>query len=502
MSGIANLDYRLKCCNIRNMFIVSTAIAINNTWNVILPNYGYDFIRINNLKDMDNIKQGQIVLVTLNQLSKYQKHIKKYIKKQSQKVALILDESDNISNPDSKRTKAVLNCFRKVRYKTLMTGTSTRNNIVEIYPQLEVLYNNSINMLSECYTIYELDKKENELRETHNEYYMKPIPAYKKGFKLFSESHLPAKITVFGVGQFTQDIYNADILKSLIDKTIITRTFEEVRGQKISEIIQETVKFNPYEKELYRKVIEEFYYMEDLFTSTGNLRKDSMLKILQQLITMIKVCTIPDTYKQYEGDIAASKTVKLLKMLRNWDNEYVAIGCRHIKVVQYYAWYIKKYFPERPLFVITGDKVSLNQRKEIVKQLRETKNGILLSTQQSLSSSVNIGFVDKVIIPELSWNDASMSQYYARFARFDSVLKDDQKKQIVFLTMENSIESNLLQLVMAKEKLNLFMKNQELDDDELYEKYGVDFNLLDMLLSKERDSEGKVRIKWGEQKIS
>jgi Cdc6-like AAA superfamily ATPase len=58
-------------------------------------------------------------------LCKYQKIIKKYIKKQSQKVMLLLDESDNISNPNSKRTKVVLDCFRTVKYKTLMTGTST-----------------------------------------------------------------------------------------------------------------------------------------------------------------------------------------------------------------------------------------------------------------------------------------------------------------------------------------------------------------------------------------
>ena len=125
------------------------------------------------------------------------------------------------------------------------------------------------------------------------------------------------------------------------------------------------------------------------------------------------------------------------------------------------------------------------------------KNGILISTQQSLSSSMNIGFVNKVIIPELSWNDSSMSQYYFRFIRYTST----EWKQVYFLTYENSIESNLLGLILAKEKLNLFMKNQELEDDELYEKYGVDFNLLDMLMTKEKDSEGKVRINWGKQSI-
>jgi hypothetical protein len=70
-----------------------------------------------------------------------------------------------------------------------------------------------------------------------------------------------------------------------------------------------------------------------------------------------------------------------------------------------------------------------------------------------------------------------------------------------FITYENSLESNLLGLLMAKEKLNLFMKNQEMEDNELYEEFGIDFNLIDMLLVREKDSEGKSFIKWGQQNI-
>jgi hypothetical protein len=236
--------------------------------------------------------------------------------------------------------------------------------------------------------------------------------------------------------------------------------------------------------------------MKYLFASTGNLRKDRMLEILNQLNLMLKVCAIPNSFKEYQSTQQPSKIKKMLSMLNNWNNERVAIGCRHIKTVMIYANAIRKQFPARPIFIITGDKVSLNRRKEIIKDLQKTTNGILISTQQSLSSSMNIGFVNKVLIPELSWNDASMSQYYFRFIRYTST----DWKQVYFLTYENSIESNLLSLILAKEKLNLFMKNQNLEDDELYEKYGVDFDLLDMLMIKEKTDDG-VRIKWGKQNI-
>ena len=59
-----------------------------------------------------------------------------------------------------------------------------------------------------------------------------------------------------------------------------------------------------------------------------------------------------------------------------------------------------------------------------------------------------------------------------------------------------------MQMVMAKEKLNLFMKGQNADLDEIYDKFGVDYDLLSLLMRREEDSEGKLHIRWGEQNIA
>lgn len=74
-------------------------------------------------------------------------------------------------------------------------------------------------------------------------------------------------------------------------------------------------------------------------------------------------------------------------------------------------------------------------------------------------------------------------------------------KQVYFVTYENSIESNLLKMILVKDKLNLFMKDQDLTDDELYERFGVDSNMLQNLMYKEKTEEGYV-IRWGNQKVS
>ncbi len=189
ITGLAQAEYRLEHNNVRNVFIVSTAIAIKTNWNDVLRAYGKNFCTIEKLENIKDIKRGQYVTITLNMLCKYHKQIKKYIKMQSQKVMLILDESDNISCTSSKRTKAVLNVFRRVKYKLIMTGTSTRNNIAEIVPQIELLYNNSYNMISTNEYIFRRskDKNKTELCMEINDYKNKPIPAYTKGYKLFKE---------------------------------------------------------------------------------------------------------------------------------------------------------------------------------------------------------------------------------------------------------------------------------------------------------------------------
>ena len=107
-----------------------------------------------------------------------------------------------------------------------------------------------------------------------------------------------------------------------------------------------------------------------------------------------------------------------------------------LEVADSYYRYLKQAFPERQIFYITGDKVPCKQRQRIVEKLRKTENGILLSTQQSLSESMNIDDVDKIILPELHYNHAAMEQYYFRFIRYTS----RNFKQVVFLIYENSIE--------------------------------------------------------------
>lgn len=495
LAGIAIGKYRMEMQHMKNVFVVSTAISIKNNWVDVLTDFSIPFQLIESVADIRMIVPGTFVLITLNIITKLYKQLRRYIKSICQKTVLIFDEGDSISNMDSKQTKAVLTVFRKLRFKTSMSGTCTRNNISEFYPQMELLYNNSINMISTCQMIKKYNK-DNKIVEEANPFYGCPYPAYKDGFKLFTASHIPEKITVFGIGQYNQDIYHADELRKILDKTVITRTFEEISGKDLYEILQESCPMGFYEASVYEAAIHKFYEMEYLFRTTGNARKDAMLRVLNQLLLLLRICAAPQTLKEYKGALP-EKFKAVLSLVRRHGSECIAIGVRHINVANAYADAVRAAFPDRPVFLITGKEATLRKRKEIVKKLKDTENGILISTQQSLSASMNIDFVNVCIIPELHWNNASMSQYYFRFIRYTST----EHKKVYFVTYEQSIESNLLKMVLVKDKLNLFMKDQEVTDEELYERFGIDAAMLENLMYKEKTEDGTV-IRWGNQKIS
>lgn len=491
-------QHRVEMGAVHSIWVISSAISIRNNWDVILKGAGFSYVFVERLADLQRIRPGDFVILTLNKVSQYKKQIGRYIKQLGYKIQFIFDESDNISNPSSKQTLSVLSCFRRCKYKLLTTGTSTRNNISEFAPQLELLYNNSINMISWCRTLYSYDKRSADMEHKENPYYAMPIPAYKKGYRLFANSHLPEKITVFGVGQRNQDIYNADELDRLLGKTVITRTFEEVTGKDIRRIHQMPIPFLPEEREVYNIVLKEFYRIQrEYYNSTGNSRKDALMRLIQQITLLLRISAAPDCMKEYEGETPL-KEMAVVEALARWPEEVVAIGVRHTTVLDRYAAAIREYLPDRPLFVVTGSTVTFAKRRALRDVLRDSQNGILLCTQQSLPSSVNFEFVNKIIIPEMHYNNAGMSQFYMRFVRYTST----EKKDLYFPIYIGSLESNLMQMVLAKEKLTMFMKGQDADMDEIYAKFGVDYDLLSTLMTRETDDEGHLRIHWGEQKIA
>lgn len=487
--------FLLKFRKVRNAIILAPAIATNMTWIPFLSVNRERFRVIRAESDLTNVPEGMFLVVSTSMLGKLRRGLVRYVKQTSRKLCLVFDESDEITNPTSQRTRNILCIFRRLKYKILDTGTTTRNNIAELYSQFELLYNNSVNMVCWSPQVYH-ENKEREIEEENNTDYGTPFPAFR-GHVLFRACHCPGKATVFGIEKQNQDVYNKEELSELIGKTVITRKFRDFAGEKY-KIQTHTVSPSDGEREVYRVIIEEFCRICELYyNSTGDAKKDAGLRLMRQIKLLIKACSVPHLIEGYSGDGIPNKTKYIEKLVRKIPGK-VTVGCTSIAAFDLYENHLRKCFPDRPVFVVKGD-VAFKRRQNIVTEFDSTINGILICTQQSLSSSVNIPACNQVILESLQWNIPRMEQFYFRFIRLDS----KEMKDVHYVTYEDSVEQNLMALVLTKERLNEFIKTGEVkEQSEIFEEFDITMSVIDSLLVRTQDREGKIHISWGSQRIA
>ena len=487
--------YLLKYGKVRNVVILAPAIATNMTWTPFLAINKERYRVIRTYKDLEDVPRGIFLVLSTSMVGKLKRELMRFVKLTSRKLCLVFDESDEITNPSSQRTRHILAVFRRLKYKILDTGTTTRNNIAELYSQFELLYNNSVNMTCWCSSIYH-ENRDKEIECERNLHCGEPFPAFR-GHVLFRACHCPGKATVFGIEKQNQDVYNKDELFDLIGKTIITRKFRDFAGEKY-KIRTHTVSPSKGEHEVYRVIIEEFCRICELYyNSTGDTKKDAGLKLMRQIKLLIKACSVPHLISGYYGDDYPSKTRYIESLIRKIPGK-VAIGCTTLAAFDLYESYIRERFPDRPIYVVKGD-VAFKKRQSIVTEFDSTINGILICTQQSLSSSVNIPTCNDVILESLQWNIPKMEQFYFRFIRLDS----KEMKDVHYVTYEDSVEQNLMALVLTKERLNEFIKTGEVkEQSEIFEEFDITMSVIDSLLIRSTDSEGKIHISWGSQRVT
>jgi len=488
--------YLLPRKRVRNAIVLAPAIAINLTWEPFLKRNQRPCILATNRQDLAEVPPGHFILVSLSLLGKLERELKRFMKIHSHKVCLIFDESDEITNPDSMRTQYALNIFRRSKYKLLATGTTTRNHITELYSQFELLYNNSVNMMCWCRDIHYQERESREIVRRENDDYGRPFPA-RGGARLFKSCFCPAKASVFGIEKQNQDIYNKEPLRELIGKSILTRKFKEFAGEKY-RIITHNVEMHEGEREVYRIIMQEFLHICDLyFSKLKDSKKEAALRIVRQMQLLIRACSTPNLLTGYHGDEYPSKTRYIGELIDAIPGK-VAVGCTTLDALEMYERFLSDALPERELFVIRGD-LAFKRREKIIRAFEATGRGILICTQQSLKSSANIPSCDEVILETLQWNIPRMEQFYFRFIRLDS----KHTTNVRFVTCNNSIEQNLMALVLTKERLNDFIKTGEVrEESSLFDEFDISPSLIENLLRREQDDQGKFHISWGNQQVA
>jgi hypothetical protein len=477
--------YRLKKQGCNRVIIVAPALATELTWDAFLSQQSESFAYCKTPKQIQQAK-ATFLLISFEMVTKHYKHLAKLVKMENCKVQVIIDEADEICNQSSKRFKATFAGLSKAKYKLLATGTTTRNNLTEIYTLLNFLYRNSYNFISTSENWYYQDK-DGDIMKAKNPTWLKPFPM-RGGFEAFKCCFNPAKKTVFGITKQNQDIYNGDCFLRLVEYSVQTRLFAEIAGEKYqvtSTLIDPTFA----EVQVYKTIINDFHQIvRTYFASTGNSRKEAALKVVRQMQLLIKACSLPNHFAGCQNN---SKLETILNDVAANPSQQICIGCTSLDAAEMYFNAVKA--AGRECWLITGAE-NFKNRETKIKDFEACTNGVLVCTQQSLKSSVNIPSCNLVFIESLQWNNPRMAQFYFRFIRFNST----ELTTVRFYCIKGSIEQNLLALVADKQRLNDFIRLREyVGKDEALDKLGVDSTILQNVLLWGKDGDGANVLAWG-----
>ena len=488
--------YLLKFRKAKNVIILAPAIATNMTWIPFLTINKERFRTIQTAGDLNNIPEGTFLVVSTSMLRKLKRGLMRFVKRTSGKLCLVFDESDEITNPTSQRTRNILCIFRRLRYKILDTGNNHpqqhRGTVQPVRTALQQLRKHDMLEpagLPRKQGPRDRGREQPGLRDTVPRLQGAcpfSVPATVRGKPPYSASRNRTRTCTTRM--------NSPNLSARRSSPVNSGTSRERNtgyGHIPSVPRKENTRCTVSSSRNSAASVSLYY------NSTGDTKKDAGLRLMRQIKLLIKACSVPHLIEGYYGDSYPSKTRYIERLIRTIPGK-VAIGCTTLAAFDLYESYIREHFPDRPVFVVKGD-VAFKKRQNIVTEFDSTINGILICTQQSLSSSVNIPTCNDVILESLQWNIPRMEQFYFRFIRLDS----KEMKDVHYVTYEDSVEQNLMALVLTKERLNEFIKTGEVkEQSEIFEEFDITMSVIDSLLIRTQDSEGKIHISWGSQRIT
>jgi len=321
--------------------------------------------------------------------------------------AIIIDEAQNIKNPDTAQTKAVKKLKSDIRIA--MTGTPVENRLTEYWSIFDFL----------------------------NKGYLNNISAFKKEFALPIEIDRDQK----KLEQFKR-ITSPFLLRRLKnDKSIIKDLPDKVESDQFCHL-------NKSQSALYQNVMDKTMKVIE-GTEEGIAKKGLVLK----LITSLKqICNHPSHFlkkKDLSVDLSG-KTEMLMELLKTiYENEEkVLIFTQYTEMGNLLEKMIQEAFNSEVLFLHGG--VSRKKRDEMVDRFQEEPylKSMILSLKAG-GTGLNLTQASNVIHFDLWWNPAVEAQATDRAYRIG------QKKNVMVhrLITKGTFEEKIDQMIKDKKEL-------------------------------------------------
>lgn len=351
-------------------------------------------------KQMESLQENHIIITTYhtatNDLLLFKEFKFNYI---------VLDESQAIKNPESKRYKAV--CLLQARNKLAMTGTPIENNTFDLYAQLSFTSPGLLGTKT----------------------------SFKNNFSIPIDNKA--------------DQEAADLLRKLIHPFVLRRTKEQVAKdlpEKTETIIY--CEMGTTQRRLYENL--KFKIKQDIEEAVEEKGiNKSKFQILDGLLRLRQLCNSPLLVNpSFSG--ANTESVKIQMLL---DNLTEALDQNHHSLVfsQFVSLLtiIRNELDKRGIKYAYLDGSTRNRQREVDKFMNNDEIKVFLISIKAGNTGMNLTKADYVYIVDPWWNPAVEAQAIDRTHRIG------QKNQIFAykLICKNSIEEKILQLQAKKQKL-------------------------------------------------
>lgn len=402
--------YWLEKRNIDCVFVVTKKQLVRN-WEKEFSNHTHLRPKTLNTNKGNNFivlnSTSRVILTNFETISSEKERLKLYLK--TRIVAIVIDESTKIKNPDSKLTQDFFELSQYFAIRVIMTGTPVANRPYDIWSQIFFLDNGK--SLGDNFEDF---KKTTNLTNDLNQN-IKKREAFEK-----CVSGIFAKIKSFTV----RETKNSGII------TLPNKNYFNV--------------FCPFEKEqelMYNTIKSEFQILIQKGDKTILDESDASLK---RLLRLIQVASNPRLIDELYGN-ESGKEQKIASLLKEIVSrgEKVIVWSSFIENVDYFCKKFKEYSPAK----IHGRMMIEDRNKSVEKFLNDTDCKVLFATPQSAKEGLTLTVANNVIFYDRGFNLDDYLQAQDRVHRISQL----KECNIYNLMIKKSIDVWIDKLLEAKQ---------------------------------------------------
>nr|WP_294575302.1 DEAD/DEAH box helicase [uncultured Romboutsia sp.] len=346
-------------------------------------------------KILDNIDNYDVILTTY---TTYKNDIDKY--KNISFDYCIIDEAQNIKNPDAIITKAIKNVNAKVKFA--LTGTPIENNLMELWSIFDFI-----------------------------------MPGY-----LYNKSKFKSI--------FINNDKNIIELKNLIKPFILRRTKKEVITELPDKIEQKIIiDLEKEHKRAYKGYV-------NLITRKIKENNQDNITVFSYLTKLRQLCLSPELMvKNYQGK--NSKLDVLINIINDSSDEKILVFSQFTKVLEVIG---KRLNEENISYSYLDGKTSAKDRVKLVEEFNTNNNKVFLISLKAGGTGLNLTSANIVVHFDPWWNPAVEDQASDRAHR----IGQKNVVNVIKLIAKGTAEERVINLQETKKELIEDVINGNLDN--------------------------------------